>query len=95
MRIKIGPPGGAADTTRLVSTGTAGWRQVTGRYVTPAGQTVTRFAFEPVVERREPGAHVGNFLDAFAVARAACQVTVTKQLSPGLTRAALTCWSTI
>ena len=82
MRIKIGPPGGAADTTRLVSTGTAGWRQVTGRYVTPAGQTVTRFALEPVVSAGNPARTSGNFLDAFAVARAACQVTVTKQLSP-------------
>ncbi|WP_405085476.1 Ig-like domain-containing protein [Microbispora sp. NBC_01389] len=68
MRVLIGAPGattaqtpdGAASPD--ISDGNTAWGRYTGTYVVPAGQTVTRFAFESVSAAGGNPA-VGNFLD--------------------------------
>ena len=63
MAINIGPPGGPPTLTRNVSTGNTDWQQVFGRYVVPAGQTVTRFGFA-AVQNASGNPSIGGFSTA-------------------------------
>ncbi|XVQ07036.1 DUF11 domain-containing protein [Spirillospora sp. CA-255316] len=80
MSVKIGPPGGDADRTWTFTDGTAAWGRHTGVYNVPAGQTVTRFAFEAgATATGDPT--VGNFLDDIVFGTAPC-VVVTATAEP-------------
>ncbi len=85
MAINIGPPGGPPTLSRNVSTGNTDWQQVFGRYVVPAGQTVTRFGFA-AVQNASGNPSIGNFLDGIVFSAARCSVTVTKRLAPASAR---------
>ncbi|TKK91693.1 hypothetical protein FDA94_02670 [Herbidospora galbida] len=77
MRVMIGAPGAtvaqipAGATSADIATGNTAWRQYTGTYVVPAGQTVTRFSFESV--SAAGGAAFGNFLDGVVFQTPPCQ----------------------
>ncbi|WP_125636551.1 Ig-like domain-containing protein [Nonomuraea sp. WAC 01424] len=68
MRVLIGTPGATAPQnpdgagSPDLSDGNTAWGHYTGTYVVPAGQTVTRFAFESVSAAGGNPA-IGNFLD--------------------------------
>jgi hypothetical protein len=68
MRVLVGTPGATAPQTPAgasspdISDGNTAWGRYTGTYVVPAGQTVTRFAFESVSAAGGNPA-IGNFLD--------------------------------
>ncbi|MCF6469871.1 hypothetical protein FAF44_15940 [Nonomuraea sp. MG754425] len=68
MRVLAGAPGATAAQTPDgasspdISDGNTAWGRYTGSYVVPAGQTVTRFAFESVSAAGGNPA-IGNFLD--------------------------------
>ena len=51
MQIQFGPPGGAANFTRDVTTGNTGWQQVMGTYRVPAGQTLDKVRVLGPVQR--------------------------------------------
>ena len=81
MQIHFGPPGGAANFTRDVTTGNTGWQQVMGQYRVPAGQTLTRFGFS-ALSSASSLISAGNFLDGVAFGLARCSVTLSKELAP-------------
>ena len=85
MAINIGPPGGPPTLSRNVSTGNTDWQQVFGRYVVPAGQTLTRFGFA-AVQNASGNPSIGNFLDGIVFSAARCSITVTKRLAPASAR---------
>ncbi|WP_170319954.1 thrombospondin type 3 repeat-containing protein [Polyangium spumosum] len=58
MQFYVGAPEDEPSLITEVTTGTMEWQLVTGIYVVPAGQTVSRFAFAS-----SQGGSVGNFLD--------------------------------
>ncbi|MFC4015279.1 Ig-like domain-containing protein [Nonomuraea purpurea] len=68
MQVLIGTPGATTAqtpdgaTTPDISDGNTAWGHYTGTYVVPAGQTITRFAFESVSAAGGNPA-IGNFLD--------------------------------
>jgi hypothetical protein len=82
MELRLGPPGGPVNLTRQVSTGSGGWQQVIGSYPVPAGQTVTRIAFQWVRNSAGDASSTGNLLDGVVVSTTTCGLTVTKALSP-------------
>jgi hypothetical protein len=69
MRVLVGKPTGTLTQSgpNLVTPNTA-WVQYTGAYTIPAGQTVTRFAFQAV----SAGSY-GNFLDDVVFTPESCQ----------------------
>ncbi len=83
MAMRVGPPGGPANFTRLVTSGNNNWQQVFGDYVVPSGQTETRFAFAWVraAQGSATGA-VGNLLDGVVVSRSTCSLQIRKVLVP-------------
>ena len=81
MQIRIGPPGGPPNLTRIVSTGNASWRSVFGAYTVPPGQTTTRFGFA-AVKNASGDSTIGNFLDDIILTAAQCTLTVRKALAP-------------
>ncbi|MBK9109338.1 MAG: HYR domain-containing protein [Saprospiraceae bacterium] len=56
---EVGPPGGPYVTLATLTTSSAGWAFVSGNYLVPVGQTVTRIRVRGVT-----GGSVGNFVDA-------------------------------
>ncbi|WP_030921832.1 Ig-like domain-containing protein [Streptosporangium amethystogenes] len=77
MRVLIGAPGATVAQTPAgasspdISDDNTAWRQYTGVYVVPPGQTTTRFAFESVsAAGGTPTA--GNFLDGVAFEAPTC-----------------------
>jgi len=64
-RILIGAPGSEAEVATMTTDNTE-WKQYTGSYVVPAGQTSTRLSFE-AVSTASNNASVGNFIDFFQV----------------------------
>jgi hypothetical protein len=81
MALEIGSPGGPPTLRRPVSSGKDAWHLVTGEYVVPAGQTVTRFGFE-AVQNASGNPSIGNFLDDVTFTLARCTVRVAKALVP-------------
>ncbi|NBO46823.1 MAG: DUF11 domain-containing protein, partial [Actinobacteria bacterium] len=76
MRVMIGPADGTLKEVARMSNGTSAWGRHSGAYVVPAGQTVTRFAFE-AVSTAGGNPTVGNFLDDIAFGTPAC-IVLTK-----------------
>ncbi|GIF13757.1 Ig-like domain-containing protein [Actinoplanes teichomyceticus] len=77
MQVLVGAPGAtvaqtpAGASTPDISDGDTAWGRHTGVYVVPAGQTVTRFAFQSVATAgNDPG--MGNFLDGVTFETPAC-----------------------
>ncbi|MDQ1308418.1 MAG: hypothetical protein QG671_4252 [Actinomycetota bacterium] len=69
MRVMIGAPTAAlGQSGSNLVTGNQAWQQYTGTYTIPAGQTVTRFAFQAVNQ----GSY-GNFLDDVVFTPESCQ----------------------
>lgn len=88
MRVLIGPATGAlAQNGPNLSDGTTAWGTHTGTYTVPAGQTVTRFAFEAVSSAGGSNG-VGNFLDDITFGTGPCLIT-TKTVA-NLTRVGTT-----
>jgi len=81
MQIRIGPPGGPPNLTRIVSTGNESWRSVFGAYTIPPGQTTTRFGFA-AFKNASGDLTIGNFLDDIILTAAQCTLTVRKALAP-------------
>jgi uncharacterized repeat protein (TIGR01451 family) len=74
MRVLIGSPTGAlVQSGTNLSDGTTAWGTHTGTYTVPAGQTVTRFAFEAVSSVGGPA--TGNFLDEITFGTGPCLVS--------------------
>ncbi|MFI5843823.1 Ig-like domain-containing protein [Catenuloplanes sp. NPDC051500] len=77
MHALIGAPGAtvaqtpAGTSTPDIADDNTAWRQYTGVYVVPAGQTVTRFAFQSVTTTGNAPA-AGNFLDGVTFETPAC-----------------------
>ncbi|WP_378015239.1 Ig-like domain-containing protein [Actinoplanes siamensis] len=77
MHVLIGAPGAtvvqtpAGASTPAIADDNTAWRQYTGVYVVPAGQTVTRFAFQSVTTAGNAPA-AGNFLDGVTFETPAC-----------------------
>ncbi|WP_459805728.1 Ig-like domain-containing protein [Herbidospora sp. RD11066] len=77
MQVLIGAPGatvaqiptGAASPN--ISTDNTAWRQYTGTYTVPAGQTTTRFSFQAVSSAG--GGAFGNFLDGVVFQTPPCR----------------------
>lgn len=65
LALNIGDPAGPLVKIREVTTGNTAWQLVTGVYTVPAGQTMTRFAFESV-SSAGGNQGVGNFLDGIS-----------------------------
>ena len=80
MNVRIGVPGSALGVVATVSDGNSAWGRHGGTYVVPAGQTVTRFAFESV-SAAGGNKSIGNFLDAISFGTPAC-VTAEKYVHP-------------
>ncbi|WP_152926147.1 DUF7507 domain-containing protein [Microbacterium sp. GCS4] len=75
MRVMIGAPGGTlVQSGANLSDGNTAWGTHTGTYTVPAGQTVTRFAFE-AVSSAGGNASAGNFLDDITFGSFPCLVT--------------------
>jgi uncharacterized repeat protein (TIGR01451 family) len=88
MRVMIGTPTGTlVQNGSNLSDGTSAWGSHTGTYTVPAGQTVTRFAFE-AVSSAGGSASVGNFLDDITFGTGPCLIT-TKSVT-NLTRGGTT-----
>ncbi|WP_161627867.1 Ig-like domain-containing protein [Microbispora catharanthi] len=77
MRVLVGAPGATTAqtpdgaTSPDISDGNTAWGHYTGTYVVPAGQTVTRFAFESVSAAGGNPA-IGNFLDGVVFKTPSC-----------------------
>ncbi|GAA3646661.1 hypothetical protein GCM10022224_006830 [Nonomuraea antimicrobica] len=92
MRVLIGTPGattaqtpdGAASPD--ISDGNTAWGHYTGTYVVPAGQTVTRFAFESVSAAGGNPA-IGNFLDGVVFQTPPCLPMTAKTSSKNAAKA--------
>jgi uncharacterized repeat protein (TIGR01451 family) len=80
MSVVIGSPGAAGVAVATFSDSTTAWGRHSGTYVVPAGQTVTRFAFQSG-PTGSGNPTVGNFLDDISFGTPAC-VTATKQVFP-------------
>lgn len=76
MRVMIGPADGTLKEVARMSNGTSAWGRHSGAYVVPAGQSVTRFAFE-AVSTAGGNPTVGNFLDDITFGTPAC-IVLTK-----------------
>lgn len=88
MRVMIGAPTGTlVQSGPTLSDGTSAWGSHTGTYTVPAGQTMTRFAFE-AVSSAGGNASVGNFLDDITFGTGPCLIT-TKSVA-NLTRGGAT-----
>ncbi|MFI7534015.1 Ig-like domain-containing protein [Streptosporangium sp. NPDC049376] len=78
MRVRIGTPAATVPQTPNgasspeISDGNTAWGHYTGTYVVPAGQTVTRFAFESV-SAAGGNAAIGNFLDGVVFQTPPCR----------------------
>ncbi|GLX96734.1 hypothetical protein Hesp01_46840 [Herbidospora sp. NBRC 101105] len=76
MQVLIGAPGATVAqtpdgaTSPNISTDNTAWRQYTGTYTVPAGQTTTRFSFRAVSSAG--GATSGNFLDGIVFQTPPC-----------------------
>jgi uncharacterized repeat protein (TIGR01451 family) len=79
MNVRIGVPGNTLTTVATLSDGRA-WGRHTGVYTVPAGQIVTRFAFESV-SSAGGNPSIGNFLDAISFGTPSC-VTAQKFVTP-------------
>lgn len=77
MRVVIGTPGNMVENAVLSDT-TAAWGRHTGTYTVPAGQTITRFAFE-AVSTGSGNKTIGNFLDDISFGTPAC-IEATKEV---------------
>ena len=88
MRVLIGSPTGALTQSgpNLTDPNTA-WGTHSGTYTVPAGQTVTRFAFQ-AVSSAGGNAAIGNFLDDITFGTSPCLIT-TKSVA-NLTRGGTT-----
>lgn len=73
MRVLVGAPEGELTPAGPDIRDARSWGVHTGTYVVPAGQTVTRFAFESVSSSN--GATVGNFLDSISFGTVPCLLT--------------------
>ncbi|WP_214105415.1 Ig-like domain-containing protein [Acrocarpospora catenulata] len=77
MQVLIGAPGATVAQTPTgatspnIATDNTAWRQYSGTYVVPAGQTVTRFSFQAVSSAG--GGAFGNFLDGVVFQTPPCQ----------------------
>lgn len=80
MNVRIGAPGSSLSIEATVSDGNTAWGRHSGTYTIPAGQTVTRFAFESV-SAAGGNPSIGNFLDAISFGTPAC-VVGEKRVSP-------------
>jgi uncharacterized repeat protein (TIGR01451 family) len=80
MAVLLGPPSGPLlQQGAAISDGNGAWGTHSGLYVVPAGQTMTRFAFQSVSSAGgNPG--LGNFLDSISLGNAAC-VIATKSVT--------------
>lgn len=67
VRVEMGAPGAALVSQGTFSTGNTDWDVKSGRYIVPAGQTVTRFQFV-AVSTASGNASVGNFIDEVILA---------------------------
>ncbi|MFD0885812.1 Ig-like domain-containing protein [Streptosporangium algeriense] len=78
MRVRIGTPTAtvpqnpAGASSPDISDGNTAWGHYTGTYVVPAGQTITRFAFESVSAAGGNPA-IGNFLDGVVFQTPPCR----------------------
>ncbi|MBB2940992.1 putative repeat protein (TIGR01451 family) [Actinoplanes lutulentus] len=82
MATKIGPPGGTlVQQGTLISDGAAAWGTWSGIYTVPAGQTVSRFAFDSISAAQNKPTY-GNFLDGISFGNAPCLVS-TASVSAG------------
>ena len=69
MRVMAGAPKGTlTQSGSNIATGNTAWQQYTGTYTVPAGQTVTRFAFQAVT-----AGSYGNFIDDIVFTPENCQ----------------------
>lgn len=84
MNVRIGEPGSSLTVVATVSDGNTAWGRHTGVYTVPAGQVVTRFAFESV-SAAGGNKSIGNFLDAISFGTPSC-VTIDKSVTPSGTR---------
>ncbi|WP_157520865.1 Ig-like domain-containing protein [Herbidospora daliensis] len=77
MHVLIGAPGATVAQTPNgasspdIATGNTAWRQYTGTYTVPAGQTTTRFSFQAVSSAG--GGAFGNFLDGVVFQTPPCK----------------------
>nr|WP_062339360.1 Ig-like domain-containing protein [Herbidospora sakaeratensis] len=77
MHVLIGAPGATVAqtpdgaTSPDIATGNTAWRQYTGTYTVPAGQTTTRFSFQAVSSAG--GGAFGNFLDGVVFQTPPCK----------------------
>jgi uncharacterized repeat protein (TIGR01451 family) len=84
MRVLLGAPSTLVQQGGDISDGNTAWGSYSGIYTVPAGQTVTRFAFESVSSTGGPS--YGNFLDSISLGNAACVIatkSVTNVTRPG------------
>ena len=80
MRVVIGSPGAPGVENDRFSDTTAAWGRHTGTYTVPAGQTITRFAFE-AVSTGSGNPTIGNFLDDISFGTPSC-VVASKEVTP-------------
>lgn len=77
MQVLIGAPGATVAQTPTgatspnIATDNTAWRQYTGTYTVPAGQTTTRFSFQAVSSAG--GGAFGNFLDGIVFQTPPCR----------------------
>ncbi|WP_433830409.1 DUF7507 domain-containing protein [Actinoplanes sp. CA-015351] len=77
MATKIGPPGGTlVQQGSLITDGSAAWGTWSGIYTVPAGQTVSRFAFDSISAAQNKPTY-GNFLDGISFGNSPCLVSTT------------------
>ena len=70
--VQLGAPG--APTTQATMTDGPEWRQYSGFYTVPSGQSVTRFTLSPIATaNNQPG--IGNLVDAASLRSASCIVS--------------------
>ena len=75
MTVSLGAPSGPlVQQGPAISDNNLAWGSYSGQYTVPAGQTVTRFAFNSVSSAGGSGG-VGNLLDNVSLGTAACVVT--------------------
>lgn len=82
MRVLIGTPGRTGVEVARFSDTTAGWGRHDGVYTVPAGQTVTRFAFE-AVSSGSGSTSIGNFIDDISFGTPACVVAQKEVVATG------------
>ncbi|KUL26193.1 DUF7507 domain-containing protein [Actinoplanes awajinensis] len=77
MAVKIGVPNTTLPQNGgLISDGSAVWGSWSGTYTVPAGQTLTRFAFDSISAAQNKPTY-GNFLDGISFGTEACLFSTT------------------